>query len=242
VALREHRYAEKVELKPGMLIVLLTNLDMGAGLCNGSQGIVAGFAKFNPMDMPRAAKNNSSRAGVVSERLAIRGEHAELKEEEIKRFISGEGPTESCWPVVRFHNGQRRIIFADCSVSEVGDEWPYSLLARTQIPLMPAWATTIHKSQSLTLDRVIVNLSKAFEEGQVYVALSRATCLEGLKIEGSAAGLQVGLGGNKEVQAFLREKFGDLKDQASGEDDASPPPSSLASSYASSQPTSTTLD
>lgn len=61
----------------------------------------------------------------------------------------------------------------------------------------------------MTLDCVIVNLSRAFEEGQVYVALSRATSLGGLKIEGDSEGLSVGYGGNKDVQKFLREKFGD---------------------------------
>lgn len=59
------------------------------------------------------------------------------------------------------------------------------MLGRTQTPLVAAWAMSIHESQSLTMDRVIVDLSRAWENGQVYVTLSRATSLEGLKIEGS---------------------------------------------------------
>jgi ATP-dependent DNA helicase PIF1 len=60
----------------------------------------------------------------------------------------------------------------------------------------------------MTLDRVVVDLSRAFEEGQVYVALSRATSLSGLKVEGDARGLMVGRGGNKVVRRFLGERFG----------------------------------
>ncbi len=53
-----------------------------------------------------------------------------------------------------------------------------------QIPLMPAWAVTIHKSQGKTFDYVHIDLGHgAFAEGQVYVALSRCRTLEGVTLE-----------------------------------------------------------
>ncbi len=53
----------------------------------------------------------------------------------------------------------------------------------TQIPLRLAWAVTIHKSQGLTFDKLIVDAQQAFAHGQVYVALSRCTSLEGLVLK-----------------------------------------------------------
>lgn len=49
-----------------------------------------------------------------------------------------------------------------------------------QYPLQMAWAITIHKSQGLTFDKVMIDAASSFSSGQVYVALSRCTSLEGI--------------------------------------------------------------
>lgn len=83
-------------------------------------------------------------------------------------------------PMVRFMNG--------LEVPIRYEQWSFRLNAagasvtRRQLPLQLAWAMSIHKSQGMTLDCVEISLSRVFEFGQAYVALSRAKSLASIKL------------------------------------------------------------
>jgi ATP-dependent DNA helicase PIF1 len=85
------------------------------------------------------------------------------------------------YPRVRFTHGVTRVIGAEDFSLKKGDVTVSSI---KQVPLILAWAITVHKSQGMTFDYVEMDLSYAFEYHQVYVALSRATSLKGLVLIG----------------------------------------------------------
>ncbi len=92
-----------------------------------------------------------------------------------------EGWSPAGWPLVRTRSG--KLIEAE------PEEWRIEdgkrVLAQiTQVPLRLAWAMTVHKSQGMSLDAAVMDLSGAFEYGQGYVALSRVRTLEGLFLLG----------------------------------------------------------
>lgn len=84
-------------------------------------------------------------------------------------------------PVVQLSD-KRKITVKPDSWSILENERP--IVEFIQIPLRLAWAITVHKSQGMTLEAAEIDLSKTFEPGQGYVALSRLRDLNGLRLVG----------------------------------------------------------
>lgn len=85
------------------------------------------------------------------------------------------------WPVVQFTNG-KTLAMTPVEFTINNGDGEIMRAKRLQLPLILAWALSVHKSQGQTLDRVRVDLKKTFERGQAYVALSRATNMEHLQV------------------------------------------------------------
>lgn len=85
-------------------------------------------------------------------------------------------------PIVRIFSGRK--ILAEPEEWRLEDDKGNVKAVVEQIPLRLAWALTIHKSQGMTLDAAEIDLSKTFEAGQGYVALSRIKSIEGLRLMG----------------------------------------------------------
>lgn len=76
---RDHRFEKTIELILKMQVVLLANLNLRKGLCNGSQGVVVDFEAYDEEKLPRKSLDGTPSGGLV-------GEHASLMEAQIRAF------------------------------------------------------------------------------------------------------------------------------------------------------------
>jgi len=166
-----------IELKKGAQVMLIKNMD--ETLVNGSLGNVVAFMDENAFDR----YHEDEEAFQASEG---NDENMSRARKKLKAMMNKDvvADTGKKWPLVSFAmpDGSFRQLL--CQPESWKIELPNGEVqaSRSQIPLILAWALSIHKAQGQTLDRVKVDLGKIFEKGQAYVALSRATCQEGLQV------------------------------------------------------------
>lgn len=169
-----------IQLKKGAQVMLIKNME--DTLVNGSIGRVVafmdeatyGFYTENEYDFAVDDGNLSDE------------EKASRARKKLKSMYYKDGGVVSSkkWPLVCFvlADGTERHLLCHPETWKV--ELPNGEVQaqRQQIPLILAWALSIHKAQGQTLQRVKVDLGRVFEKGQAYVALSRATSQAGLQV------------------------------------------------------------
>jgi hypothetical protein len=94
----------------------------------------------------------------------------------VVQFSAAEG-----YPVIKTRTGRTMTVEPMEWAMEDGEHVTASI---EQVPLRLAWAMTVHKSQGMSLDAAVMDLSRSFAFGQGYVALSRVRTLDGLFLLG----------------------------------------------------------
>ena len=156
--------SEVLQLKVGAQVILTKNIAVGSGLANGTRGVVVRFETM-PVDCP-----------FVQQPQPYDGQTDE----------SYWADVAMCrYPVVRFLLANGKTYLRRIEPEKWTIEDGSTLIAeRIQLPLRLAWALSIHKAQGMTIGLLETNVGRCFDYGQCYVALSRATSLETLRVQG----------------------------------------------------------
>lgn len=164
-------------LKKGAQVMLIKNMD--DSLVNGSLGKIVGFMNEKSFDYYHENPE------VLDESIPTQELDEDMQVQRAMIKTANATPGAKLYPLVRFAIADGT--FRDLLV--LPEEWKIELPSgeiqaqRSQLPLILAWALSIHKAQGQTLERVKIDLKRVFEKGQAYVALSRATSQAGLEVQ-----------------------------------------------------------
>ncbi|MFC6381556.1 AAA family ATPase [Psychrobacter glacincola] len=179
------RTQDDLVLKVGSKVMFIKN-NTELGVSNGTMGELIGFAAVKVDDSKDSSDDliedddiGSDKDGDVdNDKQAAKSAKEKAKKDKAKI----KKPTTQKMPVVRLNTG--REVIAEPEEWIIEDETGDVLASYEQVPLCLAWAITIHKSQGMTLEAAEIDLSRTFELGQGYVALSRLKSLAGLQLLG----------------------------------------------------------
>ncbi|WP_201585693.1 AAA family ATPase [Psychrobacter jeotgali] len=185
------RTQDELILKVGAKVMFIKN-NTELGVSNGTMGELIGFAAVKVDDKDQAQNDafKDSTEDESNDKKSIdiddnddlntntntKGKNTEKSKAKKKKSAAPK------MPVVRLNSG--REVIAEPEEWIIEDESGEVLASYHQVPLCLAWAITIHKSQGMTLDAAEIDLSRTFELGQGYVALSRLKSLAGLQLLG----------------------------------------------------------
>jgi ATP-dependent DNA helicase PIF1 len=170
-----------LKLKKGAQVMLIKNMD--SSLVNGSLGVVQAFMDENTFNVYTRDEETYLQAQ-RPDGASDDEENAKARKKISLALYKNNTTPGRRWPVVRFslQDGTLRDLLClpeDWKAEAPGGE---IIAKRIQVPLILAWALSIHKAQGQTIERIKVDLGKVFEKGQAYVALSRATSQAGLQV------------------------------------------------------------
>ncbi|WP_286740424.1 AAA family ATPase [Psychrobacter sp. UBA3068] len=178
------RTQDELVLKVGAKVMFIKN-NTELGVSNGTMGELIGFAAVKIED----SKDDSE--ALIEDDDGTHHNNGDDKDtpkdkksaakKDVDQPKTKKSTTQKM-PVVRLNSG--REVIAEPEEWIIEDETGEVLASYEQVPLCLAWAITIHKSQGMTLEAAEIDLSRTFELGQGYVALSRLKSLAGLQLLG----------------------------------------------------------
>jgi len=158
--------------KVGMPVISLGGI---LGVPTGSLGHIIGYCRGGGDDV----RTTLFWMFLWTKHIFLLGSHCAISQGRCARqkkvFRRAQHRPGGGWYTFSFLGGVERRIYFQCNI--------YNVASREQIPLLPAWALTVHRVQGLTLMAAIVHCDRFFAPGQLYVALTRVRLEDHIQVQ-----------------------------------------------------------